>query len=309
MSVESYGDLDVLCVGHASFDLTMLMDHHPAADEKCFATDMISCGGGPAANAAVTVVRLGGQSALAAYLGEDFFGSRHVAELVDEGVRTDWIVRGSQPTPLSVILVKPNGNRSVINFKGATPPVEEIPFDPARMNPKAVLFDGHEPLISISVAREALARNIPTILDAGSVHKGTVDLLPLTRYLITSTRFSRDFTGESDPFRALERLSCHAPCTVITLGEKGLVWKREQEKGHVPAFTVDVVDTTGAGDAFHGAFSLGVARGMDFLSNLKVSAAAAALCCTRAGARLAIPTRWEVDALIDSQATRVWKER
>lgn len=309
MNVEFSEDLDVLCVGHASFDLTMLTDHHPAADEKCFATEMVSCGGGPAANAAVTVVRLGGQSALAAYLGEDFPGSRHVAELVEEGVRIDWIVRGPHPTPLSVILVKPNGDRSVINFKGATPPMEEVPFDPAGVKPKAVLFDGHEPLISVPVAREALARNIPTILDAGSVHKGTVDLLPLTRYLIASTRFSLDFTGESDPFRALERLSCHAPCTVVTLGENGLVWKQEQEKGHVPAFAVDVVDTTGAGDAFHGAFALGVARGMDFLSNLRVSAAAAALCCSRVGARLGIPTRRQVDALIDHQVTFIRKER
>ena len=68
-------NVDVLCVGHASYDLVFAVDHHPDADEKTFAEKLISCGGGPAANAAVTVSRLGLKSAFAGYLGNDFFWS------------------------------------------------------------------------------------------------------------------------------------------------------------------------------------------------------------------------------------------
>jgi sulfofructose kinase len=112
--------IDVLCVGHASYDLIFSIDHHPLADEKISATGFVGMGGGPAANAAVTVAKLGFKAAYAGYLGLDIYGERHYQEFLDTGVHSELIIRGNFPTPLSTILVKPNGQRALINFKGQT---------------------------------------------------------------------------------------------------------------------------------------------------------------------------------------------
>jgi sulfofructose kinase len=273
--------LDVLCVGHASFDLTMTIPHHPGPDEKCSATALIQCGGGPAANAAVAVARLGGTSAFAGYLGNDFFGARHLEELLREGVHTDLVARGTHPTPLSFILVKPDGSRTVVNYKIGTPSLEVGRINFTLCSPRVILLDGHEPQISLSLARSARAKGIATILDAGSVHLGTVELSPLVDYLLASEKFSRDFSGEQDVHRALQTLHQRAHTVAISLGEKGLIWKSSAGEGRIPAFHVEALDTTGAGDTLHGAFAARIARGEDFLSALHFACAAAALSCTK----------------------------
>ena len=129
-------EIDVLCVGHAAYDLVYSVDHHPEADEKCLASGLLMCGGGPAANAAVTVARLGGIAAFAGYLGRDVFGDMHFEELLSEGVITTLVVRGSHPTPLSSIIVKPGGKRTVITHKGSTPVLEPDQVDFIKFAPE-----------------------------------------------------------------------------------------------------------------------------------------------------------------------------
>jgi sulfofructose kinase len=291
-------EVDVLCVGLATYDLVYEVDHHPEADEKCFAASLMSCGGGPAANAAVTVRRLGGTAAFAGYLGNDIFGQMHFRELVSEGVLTDTLVRGDGPTPVSTIIVKPDGKRTVVTHKGSTPVLEPHQVDFSRLRPRAVLFDGHQPAISVSLAAGAREQNVPAVLDAGSVHRGTVELAPLCGNLIASEKFARDVSGEKDPFRALDFLARLAPVAVVTLGEAGLIWACGQRRSALGAYVVDAVDTTGAGDIFHGAFALAAARGEELTSALRYASAAAALGCAKIGARAAIPGKLELEAFI-----------
>lgn len=290
--------LDVLCVGSATYDLLYTVEEHPGPDEKCVASALVQSGGGPAANAAVTVARLGGQSAFAGYLGLDPFGQAHVAELEDAGVVTRFIHRGHHATSLSTILVKPSGDRAVINFTERDP-VAATAIDLSPSMAKAILFDGHEPELSVPLARAAREQGIPTILDAGSVREGTSTLVSMVDILITSERFALDFTGRGDAERALSDLAIIAPEVVITLGGEGLIWQGSHGCGSIPAFAVDVVDTSGAGDAFHGAFALGLARGLYWDTNLRSACAVAALCCTRHGARRGIPRREELLTFFD----------
>lgn len=355
-------EIDVLCVGLASYDLVYSVDGHPEADgrwdrqpvlplpsaaaeeTKCFATGFLMGGGGPAANAAVTVARLGGIAAFAGYLGRDIFGDMHFEELLSEGVITSLVVRdekravsrspgaakglsaqsgcsASPSTPLSSIIVKPDGKRTVVTHKGSTPVLEPDQVDFTQVRPRAILFDGHQPAVSVPLAKKAREQNIPTVLDAGSVHKGTLELAPLCGYLAASEKFARDLSGEKDPARALGFLARIAPVAVITLGGAGLIWaagaaaspqrqyrqavpipkperQAEQQGGSIEAFPVDAVDTTGAGDIFHGAFALRIAGGDDLLSALRYASAAAALGCAKMGARAAIPTRAEVEEFL-----------
>lgn len=290
-------DLDLLCIGASSFDLTMAVPYHPPPDEKMVADSLFACGGGPAANAAVTATRLGGTAAYAGYLGRDSFGELHLAELKADHVVTDFISRGDLPTPLSVVLVKPGGERALINYRVAQP-LPASALDLSGLRARVMLFDGHEPELSLAALAQAKAHGSQTVLDAGSVHRGTLALAAQVDYLVCSERFALDFTGEGEVTRALDKLAAHHPAVVITCGAEGLIWQTSSGQGRLPAFVIDAVDTTGAGDAFHGAFALSVAQGRAWAETLEFSSAVAALCCTKIGARAALPYRDEVRSFL-----------
>ena len=292
-------NLDVLCVGYACYDLVFSVSAHPAADEKIFADDFIDCGGGPAANAAVAISRLGFKSAFSGYLGNDLYGEKHAQELQNYGVNTDFVVRGDWSTPLSAVLVKPNGDRALINYKGETRFLPTGAVDFSSLNTKVILFDGHESYLSIPLADYARKAGIPTVLDAGSVHDGTMAMIGHVDYLVCSEKFAQQFTGDIE--KTLARLSRVAPAVVITLGEKGLIWQCSKQRGESPAFPVNAIDTTGAGDAFHGAFAAALAAEMEWHDILRYASAAGALCCTKIGARIGLPSREEHASLFKSQ--------
>ncbi len=281
-------NVDVLCVGHASYDLIFSVSRQPDADEKIVADGLLSCGGGPAANAAVCVARLGLTSAFAGYLGRDLYGDQHLQELNEDGVNTQLVIRGDCPTPLSAILVKPDGKRCLINYQGDTQALSADALNFTDIAAKVILFDGHEPLISLPLAEKGRQSNIPTVLDAGSVHQGTLALMNRVDYLVCSEKFAKQYAG--DERNALSRLAELAPVVVITLGERGLIWQRGNQQGAQSAYPLTALDTTGAGDAFHGAFCAALAAGMEWQSLLRYASAAGALCCMQMGARLGLPS-------------------
>ena len=290
-------NIDVLCVGHASYDFIFSVDHHPTADEKIVAQNFLGCGGGPAANAAVTAAKLNFKTAFAGYLGQDIYGENHYQEFLNYSVNTDLIIHGSSPTPLSTIIVKPNGNRALINYKGNTRALSAGDIDFSSVTAKVVLFDGHEPHISLPLLKQLKQQGIPTILDAGSVHEGTLALMNEVDYLVCSEKFAVQFAG--DEVTALSRLAQVSKVVVITLGERGLIWQRGQDTGNLPAFKINAIDTTGAGDAFHGAFAAAVASDLNWFQILRFASAAGALCCTKIGARTGLPSKLEHQALFE----------
>ncbi|MDD5461738.1 MAG: PfkB family carbohydrate kinase [Methylococcales bacterium] len=297
MTAISPTQVDVLCIGQASYDLVFSVSRHPLEDEKIFADDFLGCGGGPAANAAVAISRLGFSAAFAGYLGQDIYGEKHYQELNAYGINTRFVVRGSSPTPISAILVKQDGKRALINYKADTEPLASSAINFSPIKSKAILFDGHQPYISIPLAEQARTEHISTVLDAGSLHKGTLALMERVDYLVCSEKFAQQYAG--DEKTALTRLAEFSPAVVITLGEKGIIWRRGQKFGSCPAFPVTAMDTTGAGDAFHGAFAAAIAADMDWLEVLRYASAAGALCCTKIGARPGMPTQEEHRALFE----------
>ena len=291
-------NIDVLCVGHASYDLIFSIDHHPLADEKISATGFVGMGGGPAANAAVTVARLGFKSAYAGYLGLDIYGERHYQELIDTDVYSALISRGHSPTPLSTVLVKPDGQRALINYKGQTKALSAAMIDFSPITPKVVLFDGHEPLLSLALLERPQNKSIISVLDAGSLHDGTLALMHKVDYLVCSEKFAIQYAGTIET--ALQRLAELAPTVVITLGEKGLIWRHGQEQGALSAFSINCVDSTGAGDVFHGAFAAALCTDLSWIDSLRYASAAGAWCCTKLGARTGIPNHEDIQVLLKS---------
>lgn len=296
--------LDVLCVGVACYDLTFAVAQHPLPDAKSHASALVSCGGGLAANAAVTAARFGCRTALLTQLGNDLFGDLHVQELVESGVLTDLVQRYDGVTKLSVILAKSDGTRSLIHYAGEQRPLSATTFDFHQFQPKVILVDGHELALAQPLCQWARHQAIPTILDADSAKPGTVALAAEVDYLICSQSFARDFTGEKGVEQALTQLTAVAPTVIITLGAAGLIWSHDGENGRFPSFPVTVVDSTGAGDAFHGAFAACLAQGQSWEDTLRIASATAALCCTKIGARIGIPHRAEVTAFLEDYSIK-----
>jgi len=146
---------------------------------------------------------------------------------------------------------------------------------------------------------------VPTVLDADlGGREALAGLLKLTDYAIFSAPALREFApGETDEARLEHVFSLGPKHAGVTLGVEGYAWRENGGGGRVPAFRVSVTDTTGAGDAFHGAFALMVAEGMPPQECARWAAAAAALKCTRLGSRAGLPSRAEVQAL-QAQAHR-----
>lgn len=284
-------------MGYACVDLNFTGSHHPGPDEKMRAASLQTCGGGPASNAAVAIARLGGTARFCGYLGDDAFGDRHIQELQNEGVHVCGIFRGTAPTPIASVITKPDGARSIIDYCAPTAVTPEGAITLSRYRAKVLLVDGHQPLLSLQLVNEARRLGIPTVLDAGSVNNGTQLLYNKVDYLVTSEKFARDFSGESDPRTALASLDGLAPFIASTWGADGVYWQDEYGQHHTPAFDIEAVDTNGAGDAFHGAFALGIAQGLSNAENLRRSCAVGALTCLKPGARTAIPDRSAVDRL------------
>lgn len=288
--------IDLLCVGHASYDLVFSVPHHPGPDEKTVADSLIGCGGGPAANAAVAAAKLGYSAAFCGYLGDDVYGNAHLKELRDHGIDTRLVVRGESATPLSAVLVKPDGKRALVNYKGDTKALPNGSVDFEQLAPKVILFDGHEPNISLTLMEKLAINPVPTVLDAGSMHEGTQALMDKVDYLVCSEKFALQCAGDEQS--ALTRLAELAPAVVITLGERGLIWQRGTESGRLAAPPITAIDTTGAGDAFHGAFAAALTSGAEWPELLRYASAAGAYCCTQLGARPGLPSREQHQALL-----------
>ena len=287
---------EVLCVGHAAYDLSMFVEKFPAENSKAEIEKLIESGGGPAANAAWLLTMWGMPCAFAGLVGDDHYGQCIRAEL--EAAGTDVSLLESLPqhaTPVSVILInKRNGSRTVVNRKLPGRALKLNATALASMSPKVLLFDGHE--LDASLAALQAFPEAVSILDAGSWREGTAVLAENVDYLVASERFARQATNCAELHDDKTRRACMGqlrerfPKTVVvTLGEHGLIVDDGSGFRHLPAFLAQAVDTTGAGDIFHGAFAFAVARSMPLWESLRFASMAASLSVRKPGGRASFP--------------------
>ena len=298
--------MDVLCVGHASWDINLFLDGFPPENSKCEIRTMLECGGGPAANAAYLLSRWGVSCGIAAAIGDDSHGRRVVDEFTVAGTDVTLLDRSpNHPTPVSVILVNERtGSRTIVNRKAARPPIPlRLSAELSSRAPRVLLFDGHE----LEASLDAMERfpEALTILDAGSLRDGTRELAERVRFLVSSERFARQMCGVSDleshedQARAVTALhACNGNPVVITRGERGMLYGTSDRVEQLPAFPVKAVDTTAAGDIFHGAFAYGVLQEISDHEALRLAAATAALSVTVRGGRTSIPALAAVEELL-----------
>ena len=303
------GGVSVLCVGQATLDHVLAIGDDLVVGRKHRADDHHVVGGGLAANAAVTVARLGGSATLVSSIGDDDTGEVVIAGLLAEGVDTCLVQRArGLDTPFSAVIVSAEGTRTIVNhsaaelFECSCPDLEAVDCD-------AVLVDGRWPAGSRDALTLARRRNVPGVVDVDrSVADGECrrTLFGLASHLVFSEDALCDITGGSSPADGLRRVARDTGAHVsVTLGERGVVWLDGDDIRSLDAFDVAVVDTAGAGDAFHGAFALSLGEGAGEETAFRFAAAAAALKCTRHGARAGIPDRAAVEELLVRRAAPI----
>ncbi|MFW6124596.1 MAG: PfkB family carbohydrate kinase [Pirellulales bacterium] len=302
---------DVLGFGAVAVDELLLVDEYPAAESKVPVRRRERQCGGLTGTALVAAARLGGRCAYAGVIGDDALSQTVLNRLASEGVELAHAVhcRDARPAHSTIIVDERHRTRTV--FAGVE---GRLGADPSRPSPavvqaaRCILIDHHGVAGSLRAARLARAAGTPVVADFERRPEGAFDeLLAAVDHLVVGRRFARRLTGEGDPNRAAERLAGVGRSVVITCGEEGC-WYVDPGPAPAarrqPAFEVAVVDTTGCGDVFHGAYCLAVARGADVDEAVRFAAAAAALKAEHLGGQSGCPTLEQVEALLLRGETR-----
>jgi sulfofructose kinase len=298
----------IVCVGHTAFDRVYQLPKVVLPPAKTPATAYFETGGGMAGNGAVALAHLGAQTFFWGAAGEDSIAHAMAADFARHGVDATQMRRiTARSSSHSAILVQADGERLIINVRGSA--LEDagdwLPLDDLGAA-DALLADVRWVPGCLKALQAARAAGVPTVLDGDVGEREAMRaLVAHTDYAVFSEPglacFHEEGRAGGDTRAALaEALRLGAKVAVATRGERGCEWLTREapdQPRHTPAFSVQALDTTGAGDSFHGAFTLMVAEGRGLEDSLRFAAAAAAVKVQRIGAR-SMPSYEEVQAFL-----------
>lgn len=290
--------MSIACLGITVLDRIQRVATLPTVGGKYVATDYYEVGGGPAATAAVAVAKLGHQVEFIGRVGNDSVATTMLAELSSYDVNVENIVRiEGASSAFSAILVDDEGERMIINFQDPS-----LSRDPKALESldfskyTTILTDVRWPEGAKYALEQAKKFNIPSVLDADLSPDPIDELVELADHVAFSEPGLERFTGITDPIEGLKAAQQRTQGMVyVTVGSKGCYWIENGEIQHQAGLKVDVVDTTGAGDVFHGALAVAVAESMPTRESIVFSNTVAAVKCTKRGGREGIPSREEVE--------------
>lgn len=294
----------VLCIGIPVRDLTFRVEAVPERGSKANASHLAEICGGNALNAAIAIARLGGRVAFAGPMGDAReTSSSFILELMAaEGIDISHIVRMPDvATPVSAIIIDATGERTLTIFRDpALWTVKLSDADELLADCQAVLVESRCGAFCIDLCTEARRRGIPVIVGVDRAMALTDGLLTAASHLLFSSEQVQETAGVADDGAALKRLAgLTSAFLAATRGPHGTIWLNGAGTlEETPAFPVEAVDTLGAGDVFHGAFTLRLAEDGGVREALRFAAAAAALKCTRHGGGQAAAQRIEVEGFL-----------
>ncbi len=292
----------IICVGHAALDRIYRVDAIPRQPGKIRALEHMESGGGMAANAAAAIARLGGRSELWSRVGADDSGRRIKAGLMKAGVDVRYVETFEEGrSSNAVVIVDASGERLVIGARDVNMPngTSWLPLE--RIDGAAIVLADMRWVEAARVVFErARAAGVPTVLDADlGGRESLTEILLLTDYAIFSEGALDEFLPGMGRRQQLDRLLLMGPHHAgVTLGAGGYMWRDTFGGGTSEGYQTAVADTTGAGDAFHGAFSLMLSEQRSIAACARVANAVAAMKCRRLGARAGLPTREELAVFV-----------
>ena len=296
-------EFDVVGVGLNATDTLLIVPHFPAYAGKVLFQEEVVCPGGQVASALVACARLGLRTKYIGTVGDDQRGRIQMESLREAGIDVEHVQLRKNCANQSAYIVidRSTGERTVLWRRD-----DCLRIDPEQILPEQIAcarllhIDGHDTPAVERAAAIARRHGIPVSVDVDTIYHGFDRVLPHVDYLLASSDFPTAWTGQSDPFKALELMQREYGMKVaaMTLGAHGALARENGEFFYSPAFVVNCVDTTGAGDVFHGAFCYAVLQEMPMRDALEFSNAMAALNCTALGARGGIRGLDEIHGLM-----------
>ena len=297
----------IVVVGSFNTDLTAYMERMPRPGETVHGRKFVIGPGGKGSNQAVAAARLGADVTFIGRVGQDVFSEIALRTWAQENINTKYVVRDPENgTGVAPIAVDDTGENSIVVILGANLAVSHVDIDAAAdviasadvvMTQLEINYDATA--YALKVAKEKGARTILNPAPAGAVPRETLALADF----ITPNETELEALSSSTDIEqgAASLLTTDDQTVVVTLGAQGARSVRKDGSILVPTCKVDVVDTTGAGDAFNGGLAVALAEGKGLQDAIAFANATAAMCVTRLGTAPSMPQRHEVEALLNSQ--------
>lgn len=295
--------MKILCVGHAAYDITIPVSSFPKENTKNRVTERIECGGGPANNAAYLLGKWGMDTTFAGIVGNDDYGFKIKEELEAVGVNTSYLMMSNDGVTTSSFVVanKENGTRTILTYR---PSSFQMPNIEIIEEPDIILLDGQEFECSKKIL-EQYPKAI-TIIDAGRNVYEVVELCKMVDYVVCSKDFAEDVTsekldGSGQQYIKVMRLLQDKFHTnvIVTLESSGCLYEYQNQIKIMPSISVQAIDTTGAGDIFHGAFTYAIANHYSLEDCLRIGNIAGALSVTKLGSKNSMPEKEEMKQYYD----------
>ena len=294
---------EMVGIGSTVYDTLMVLDRFPTEDTKQEGLETKVQGGGPCATALVAARKLGVTAAYMGTIGDDPFGRFMLDDFAHWQIDTSCVRRVPDSVSFHsvVLLCRDTSSRTCIWTRGTVPQPAETDLDFDMLaHAKVLHLDGHMLNAAIQAAKFCRKKGVKVSHDAGGTYPGVENLMPYVDYLIPSEEFALKMTGETSAEAAAQKLydTYHPELLVLTQGVKGGILLDEKGMRRYDSYKVEAKDTNGCGDTFHGAFAAAKIQGLDNDRACKYASAAAAIKCTRLGARYAMATDQECRAFL-----------
>lgn len=289
----------IVVIGSCNLDITVLSDKRPLAGETVLGTGLNMSPGGKGGNQAVAAAKLGAQVTMVGCLGNDGYGNILEDTFKAHKINTDYIIKKDGVNTGTAHITLAEGDNSIIVLMGANALVDQTVVDnawPAVKEADLVLVQNEIPLSTIGyIAKRCKEEEIPLLINPAPAADLDATWLEAASFI---TPNEHELTALY-PGRDQNQVLLDNPGKVIvTLGKKGVAYAKDGKIETIPAFLMEPVDTTGAGDTFNGAFATAIANGKSIAQAIRYGNAAAALSVTKLGAQGGMPTAQEVDAFL-----------
>ena len=286
----------IICIGSAAYDITIPMEDYPTENIKYRVKEKIEGGGGPASNAAYLLGKWNTDVYFAGVVGDDNYGRRIESEFKAANVNTKYMEfdKGNDTTISFIIVNKKTGSRTIFAKRD-----ENIVYN-TNINLKVdyILVDGQEYEASVNVIKNN--KNAISVIDAGRANDNVINLAKLVNYVVCSKEFAETYTSlkinleDSNSIVEVFNKMKDFKNVIITLEDKGCLYKKDGVIMLMPSIKVEAKDSTGAGDYFHGAFMYCLIKDFEIKRTLKICNVAGALSVTKVGGRNSVPSLEEV---------------
>ena len=286
--------MKILCFGQSAYDITIPVDSYPIENKKIKVNEIYECGGGAANNAAYLLAKWHNEVYFGTSIGNDDYGRKIKLELENIGIKLDYVnIVNSKSTTSYILANHSNGTRTIVTHVN-----KDMHFsDDAdiSLKPDVILFDGNDINMALKIAKSN--PNAIKIIDAGNYKRDTVELSKYCDYIVCSNDFAKEYTNINFDYNDLNKIyevydlisKDFQGKLIITLEEHGSLTKIDNEFKLVPSIKVESVDSTGAGDIYHGAFTHFIANGYSLLDTMYYANIAGALSVKKIGSKNSMP--------------------